>query len=100
MNSSRALLHPHDLARDAFDLPHMFVGFLKWKTIGPGKAGQQHGSDQQRVLISRRHGARLILTVSGNFCGPGRGLIATGDLARADRYDRHLSAEAAIETSS
>ena len=91
MNSSRALLHPHDFARDALNLSHMFVGFLKWKTIGPRKAGQRHGSDQQRVLISRRYGARFILTVSGNFCGPGHGLIATGGLTRADRYDRHLS---------
>ena len=41
MNSSRALLHPHDFARDAFSLARMFVAFLKWKTIGPGEAGQQ-----------------------------------------------------------
>jgi hypothetical protein len=37
MNSSRALLYPHDPARDALNFSHMFVGFLKWKTIGPGK---------------------------------------------------------------
>src|SRR6476646_1166461 len=45
MDSTRALLHPYDCARDALDLAHMFPRFRKGKAIGPGQAPEQHGSD-------------------------------------------------------